>query len=48
MRIVVVEDEPALRTQLALALRAAGHTVDVAADGTEQAVEVPDSERGAC
>ena len=35
MRIVVVEDEPALRTQLAQALRAAGHTVDVAADGTE-------------
>lgn len=35
MRIVVVEDEPALREQLAAALRRAGHTVDAAADGVE-------------
>jgi two-component system, OmpR family, response regulator PhoP len=35
MRIIVVEDEPALREQLAAALRAAGHTVDAAADGRE-------------
>ena len=35
MRICVIEDEPALREQLAAVLRAAGHTVDVAADGTE-------------
>ncbi|MBS0374980.1 MAG: response regulator transcription factor [Proteobacteria bacterium] len=35
MRICIIEDEPALREQLAAVLRAAGHTVDVAADGTE-------------
>jgi two-component system response regulator PhoP len=35
VRICVIEDEPALREQLAAALRAAGHTVDTAADGTE-------------
>ena len=33
MRILVVEDEPVLRTQLAQAIAAAGHTVDCAADG---------------
>ncbi|MBO9330124.1 response regulator [Achromobacter xylosoxidans] len=33
MRILVVEDEPTLAGQLAEALRAAGHTVDAAADG---------------
>ncbi len=35
MRICIIEDEPALREQLAAALRRAGHTVDLAADGTE-------------
>ena len=35
MRICIIEDEPALREQLATALRQAGHTVDAAADGTE-------------
>ncbi len=35
MRILVVEDEPALLEQLASALRRAGHTVDMAADGIE-------------
>lgn len=35
MRIVVIEDEPALREQLAASLRRAGHTVDTAADGTD-------------
>ena len=35
MRIIVIEDEPALREQLAGALRRAGHTVDAAVDGTE-------------
>ncbi|HUO96553.1 MAG TPA: response regulator transcription factor [Steroidobacteraceae bacterium] len=35
MRILVIEDEPALREQLAASLRRAGHTVDTAADGTE-------------
>ena len=35
MRIIVIEDEPALREQLAAALRRAGHTVDAAADGGE-------------
>jgi two-component system response regulator PhoP len=35
VRICVIEDEPALREQLAAALRHAGHTVDAAADGTE-------------
>ena len=35
MRICIIEDEPALREQLAAALRRAGHTVDAAADGTE-------------
>ena len=33
MRILVVEDEPTLATQLAEALRQAGYTVDTAADG---------------
>lgn len=33
MRILVVEDEPLLATQLAEAIRAAGHTVEVASDG---------------
>ncbi|MGB3432049.1 response regulator transcription factor [Achromobacter sp.] len=33
MRILVVEDEPTLSTQLADALRQAGYTVDTAADG---------------
>ncbi|PPE69419.1 response regulator transcription factor [Caldimonas thermodepolymerans] len=33
MRILVVEDEPVLCAQLADAIRAAGHTVEVAADG---------------
>jgi two-component system OmpR family response regulator len=33
MRILVVEDEPTLAGQLAEALRAAGYTVDAAADG---------------
>ena len=33
MRILVVEDEPTLATQLADALRQAGYTVDTAADG---------------
>ena len=44
MRVLVVEDEAALRTALASELRAAGHAVDVAADGTEglyAAVEYP-------
>ena len=35
MRIVIIEDEPALRAQLADSLRRAGHAVDEAADGTE-------------
>ena len=35
MRIIVIEDEPDLRAQLAASLRAAGHVVDSAADGTE-------------
>ena len=35
MRILVVEDEPALRGQLADQLQAAGHVVDAAADGEE-------------
>ncbi len=35
MRVLVVEDEPALREQLAQELRRAGYTVDVAADGAE-------------
>jgi two-component system, OmpR family, response regulator PhoP len=35
VRICIIEDEPALRDQLAAALRHAGHTVDAAADGTE-------------
>lgn len=33
MRILVVEDEPTLQTQLAHAITAAGHTVETAADG---------------
>ncbi len=35
MRLLVVEDEPALRESLAQHLRAAGFTVDTAADGVE-------------
>ncbi|MCK9516926.1 MAG: response regulator transcription factor [Ottowia sp.] len=35
MRILVVEDEPALRHQLVRAITAAGHTVEAAADGIE-------------
>ena len=35
MRILVVEDEPALRDQLADQLKADGHVVDAAADGEE-------------
>lgn len=35
MRVLVVEDEPALRGQLADALKAQGYAVDVAADGEE-------------
>ena len=35
MRVLVVEDEPALARQVADALRAAGFAVDVAADGEE-------------
>jgi two-component system response regulator PhoP len=35
MRILVVEDEAALRESLKRDLSAAGHTVDVAADGEE-------------
>jgi two-component system response regulator PhoP len=35
MRILLVEDEAALRNSLQAELRAAGHAVDVAADGTE-------------
>jgi two-component system, OmpR family, response regulator PhoP len=35
VRVLVVEDEPALREQLAQELRRAGYTVDVAADGAE-------------
>jgi two-component system, OmpR family, response regulator PhoP len=35
VRVLVIEDEPALREQLVAALRHAGHTVDAAADGTE-------------
>ncbi len=35
MRILVVEDEPALRGQLTEHLKAAGHVVDAAADGEE-------------
>ena len=35
MRILVVEDEPALRSQLAAQLAAAGHVVDAAKDGEE-------------
>ena len=33
MRVLVVEDEPTLRTQLVQAIGAAGHTVDSAGDG---------------
>jgi two-component system OmpR family response regulator len=33
LRVLVVEDEPLLSEQLALALRDAGYAVDVAADG---------------
>jgi two-component system response regulator PhoP len=35
VRVLVVEDEPALREQLAQELRRGGYTVDVAADGAE-------------
>jgi two-component system response regulator PhoP len=35
MRVLVVEDEPRLREQLAQELRRAGYTVDLAADGAE-------------
>ncbi len=35
MRILVVEDEPTLRAQLAQAIAAAGHTVEAASDGQE-------------
>lgn len=35
MRILVVEDEPVLRAQLAQAIAAAGHTVDSVADGAQ-------------
>jgi two-component system OmpR family response regulator len=35
MRILVVEDEPTLREQLAQAIAAAGHTVETAADGAQ-------------
>lgn len=35
MRILVVEDDPALSSQLRRALEAAGHAVDTAADGEE-------------
>src|SRR5690349_10801781 len=35
MRVLVVEDEPRLREQLADELRRAGYTVDLAADGAE-------------
>jgi two-component system, OmpR family, response regulator PhoP len=35
MRILLVEDEAALRNSLQAELRAAGHAVDTAADGTE-------------
>lgn len=35
MRILVIEDEPALRQQLQEQLRSEGHTVDAAADGEE-------------
>jgi len=35
VRIVIIEDEPALRSQLADGLRRAGHAVDEAADGAE-------------
>jgi two-component system, OmpR family, response regulator PhoP len=35
MRILLVEDEAALRNSLQAELRAAGHAVDIAADGTE-------------
>ena len=44
MRVLVVEDEVALRTALSADLGAAGYTVDVAADGTEglyAAIEYP-------
>jgi two-component system OmpR family response regulator len=34
MRILVVEDEPTLQTQLRDAIAAAGHTVETAADGS--------------
>ncbi|MBP7646588.1 MAG: response regulator transcription factor [Comamonas sp.] len=33
MRILIVEDEPTLQTQLVQAIEAAGHTVETAADG---------------
>lgn len=35
MRILVVEDEPALRAQLVEAMTAAGYTIETAADGRE-------------
>ncbi len=35
MRILVIEDEPSLREQLAARLKAAGYAVDAAADGEE-------------
>jgi DNA-binding response OmpR family regulator len=44
MRVLVVEDEPVVAGAVRKGLEAAGHTVDVAEDGTEgvwQATEVP-------
>lgn len=35
MRILVVEDEPTLQTQLVAAIAAAGHTVETASDGQQ-------------
>ena len=35
MRLLVVEDDPALRQQLESGLSAAGYAVDAAADGSE-------------
>lgn len=43
MRILVVDDEPALRQSLARSLRFEGYTVMTAADGADALVQLPDA-----